>query len=238
MNALILAAGRGTRLGLGDGPKCLAPIGEQTILSRSLDALDALDVPAVVVVGHAAAQVTAHVAGRRRQPTLVMNERYRDGSILSLAAGLAPLDGAGDVLLMDGDVVFGKELLRRLIEAKAPDALLVDIGAEFSDEQFMAGLRGDQVVTLRRGPVPGHEAHGEWIGLTKLSGRAVTRFLSAINAQIARGETAGGYEDALAGMLVDITVTGVPTGGAHWVEVDFVADLSRARQLFGGSSSA
>jgi choline kinase len=232
VNAIILAAGRGTRLGLGDGPKCLAPIGAKTILTRSLDALDRLGVPVTIVVGHSASHIETHVARRERKATVVRNNRYREGSILSLEVGLAAIGSPTDVLLMDGDVVCDPELLSRLIEAKAADALLVDVGAQFTDEQFMAGMRRDRVVTLRRGPVPGHDEQGEWIGFTKLSAQAVTRFRSAIAAQIARGETAGGYEDALGEILGDIPITCVPTDGLPWVEIDFREDLTRARTLF------
>lgn len=241
MRALILAAGRGTRLGLpGDGPKCLADIGGRTILSRSLDALDALGVPATIVVGHAASMIESHVSERRRIPALVQNPRYKEGSVVSLAAGLATLaTGAAnalrdDLLLMDGDVAYTPELLDRLVKAAAKDALLVDIGTEFTDEQYMAGLRGDRVVRLTRGRVDGHDAHGEWVGFTKLSATSGARLRAAITAQIASGATSGGYEDALAGLLEDIAFTAVPTQGLPWVEIDFANDLAEARRLFGG----
>ena len=109
----------------------------------------------------------------------------------------------------------------------------MDVGTEFTDEQYMAGLRGDRVVRLRRGRVDGHDAYGEWVGFTKLSAASGARLRAAITAQIARGETSGGYEDALAGMLDDVAFIAVPTGGLPWVEVDFADDLARARTLFG-----
>jgi choline kinase len=233
VRAVILAAGRGTRLGLaGGGPKCLAEVGGRTILSRSLDALDAAGVAATIVVGHAADRIREHVAGRQRSASLVVNERYQEGSVVSLAAGLSAVGVGEDVLLLDGDVVYAPPLLRRLVDAAAPDALLVDVGTTFTDEQFMAGIRGSRVVLLRRGTADGHDAQGEWIGLTRLSAGAAARFLANVSAQIARGETAGGYEDALAGMLTDVAFAAVPTDGLPWVEVDFADDLARARALF------
>lgn len=240
MRALILAAGRGTRLGGdGEGPKCLTRVGDRALVDRYLDALDALNVPATIVVGHGAALVEKHVAARSNPPTLVLNPRYREGSVVSLEAGLSAVardvtagERAAAVLVMDGDVAFTPELLRRFAEADASDALLVDVGTSFTDEQYMAGLRGDRVVALRRGPADGHDAQGEWVGFTRLTAPTAARFHAEVSMQIARGETAGGYEDALAGLLDDIAFSAVPTGGLPWVEIDFAADLARARHLF------
>ena len=232
MRALILAAGRGTRLGLAhDAPKCLAMVGGQTLLDRYLDALDALGVPVTIVVGHEAALVREHVGTRSVPPTCLMNDRYREGSIVSLSTGLASVDD--DLLLLDGDVAFDVPLLARLVNADAANALLVDIGTVFTDEQYMAGVDGGRVRALRRGPADGHEAQGEWVGFAKLSAGDAAQLRDRIAKQIAKGETRGGYEDALAGLLADVEVTAVPTNGAPWVEIDFQDDLARAREMFG-----
>lgn len=242
MRALILAAGRGTRFDVkGGGPKCLTKVGRRALIDHYLDALDSLGVPATIVVGHAASDIEKHVSGRRKPPTLVLNPRFREGSIVSLAAGLANIERAteegeppADVLLMDGDVAFAPELLKRLVDAPSPDALLVDVGTVFTDEQYMAGLRGDHVVVLRRGPVDGHDAQGEWVGFARLGAATAARFHAEVSAQIADENTTGGYEDALAGLLTDVAFSAVPTGGLPWVEIDFAADLTKARELFAG----
>ncbi|MDQ8153457.1 MAG: phosphocholine cytidylyltransferase family protein [Gemmatimonadota bacterium] len=233
MRALILAAGRGTRLGLAhDAPKCLATVGDRVLLDRYLDALGALGLPVTIVVGHRADLIRAHVDAREAPPTLLDNARYTEGSVVSLATGLDVVDG--DVLLLDGDVAFDPTLLARLVHAEGPDALLVDVGTVFTDEQYMAGIDGARVRALRRGPADGYETQGEWVGFAKLSAASVRRLRHAILTQIAQGETAGGYEDALARMLADTMVVAVPTDGAPWVEIDFPDDLAKARAMFGG----
>lgn len=231
MHALILAAGRGTRLGIGgDIPKCLTAVAGKPLLDRYLDVLDALGVPVTIVVGHGASYIRTHVAKRTLPPTLIHNARFVEGSILSLATGLARV--SGDLLLLDGDVAFAPAMLEQLLSSSAPNALLVDIGTEFTDEQYMAGINHDRVVALKRGAVPGHESHGEWVGFAKLSTTSVERLAVLIQQQIERGETAGGYEDALAQLLSTIPFSAIPTNGAPWVEIDFAADLARAQELF------
>ncbi len=51
MNAIILAAGKGTRLdGAAVKPKCLVEVGGSTLLHRQIDTLRSLNVKKIVVV--------------------------------------------------------------------------------------------------------------------------------------------------------------------------------------------
>lgn len=221
-------------------PKCLARVGGQPLIDRYLEALEFLSVPVTVVVGHAATRIEAHVSSRIRPPTLVTNARFLEGSVVSLATGLAAMgvdSVSGDMLLLDGDVAFAPALLSKLLQHPADNALLIDIGTVFTDEQYMAGINDQRVVALRRGPADGHEAQGEWVGFAKLSAITAAEFRAAVEAQIARGATSGGYEDSLAGLLARTVFAAVPTDGEPWVEIDFAADLERARTLFGDHSA-
>lgn len=228
MQALILAAGVGSRLALTDDrPKCLVEIGGRTLLDRYLDALGALGVPVTIGVGHRAEHIAKHVGDRAR---LVTNPDYRLGSVTTLAHSLRALPGDAELLLLDGDV-FAPASFFSTLAAHDGNALLVDIGTEFTDEQYMAGITGGRVRQLRRGPVPGHEQHGEWVGFARLTAPAVAALRAGVEAQVTRGDVKGGYEDALAAILSTQTVTALPTQGAPWVEIDFAADLERAREL-------
>ncbi|MEO7996651.1 MAG: phosphocholine cytidylyltransferase family protein, partial [Gemmatimonadaceae bacterium] len=86
--------------------------------------------------------------------------------------------------------------------------------------------------SLRRGPVPGNQLHGEWVGFAKLNAIGVQSLAALIQQQIARGETSGGYEDVLAQLLSAVPFAAAPTNGAPWIEIDFAADLARAQELF------
>ena len=228
MQALILAAGVGSRLALEDDrPKCLVEIGGRTLLDRYLDALGALGVPVTIGVGHRADRIEAHVGARAR---LVTNPDYRLGSVTTLAHSLRALPPSTGLLLLDGDV-FAPASFFSTLAAHDGNALLVDIGTEFTDEQYMAGITAGRVRQLRRGPVPGHEQHGEWVGFARLTHHAVAALRAGVEAQVARGDVKGGYEDALAAILSTQDVAAVPTQGAPWVEIDFAADLARAREL-------
>jgi len=228
MQALILAAGVGSRLALADDrPKCLVEIDGRTLLDRYLDVLAPLGLEVTIGVGHRAEQIATHVGARAR---LVRNPDYRLGSVTTLAHCLRALPSSTGLLLLDGDV-FAPTSFFSGLAAHPGDALLVDIGTEFTDEQYMAGITAGRVRQLRRGPVPGHDQHGEWVGFARLTAPAVAALRAGVEAQVARGETTGGYEDALAAILSTQHVAALPTQGAPWVEIDFAADLARAREL-------
>lgn len=232
-HALILAAGVGSRLALPDGrPKCLVDIGGRTLIDRYLDALEPLGIPATIAVGHQADDIATHVGSRAQ---LVYNEHYREGSITTLHCALSHLPAPiSHLLLLDGDVLAPPHFFTALATHDG-NALLVDLGTDFTDEQYMAGITDGRIRQLRRGPVPGHDQQGEWVGFARLERDAITALRVGVAAQVARGVVTGGYEDALAALLATHVIAPIPTDGAAWVEIDFPDDLARARTLAGAS---
>ena len=78
MKAIILAAGRGTRLGAltEERPKCLLDIGGTCLLAEQLRRLEAAGIDDVIVVaGHRAERVAAFLRGRCR---MIVNPRYAE----------------------------------------------------------------------------------------------------------------------------------------------------------------
>src|SRR4051794_31001823 len=104
--AVLLAAGRGTRLGVvgEETPKCLLRINGRAILDCQLEALAGAGIEDVTVVaGFMADAVLSHVANRCR---VVVNERYATtDSIASLALAAPCLRGHG-FLLQNGDTLY------------------------------------------------------------------------------------------------------------------------------------
>ncbi|WP_035691441.1 NTP transferase domain-containing protein [Azospirillum halopraeferens] len=117
--ALVLAAGRSTRMG---GPnKLLAELDGKPLVAHTVDAaLASRAHPVVVVTGHDRAAVDAALTGR--PVTTVHNPDHAAGLSTSLRAGLAALpDDADGVLVCLGDMpVVTPAILDRLIAAFAP----------------------------------------------------------------------------------------------------------------------
>jgi len=96
--AIVLAAGEGRRIG---GPKALLRLGEETFLERAFRLFSREDVADVVgVVGAEAERVIGQTRGSVRS-RLVVNDRWREGMLTSVWAGLgAARDIDADAVLL------------------------------------------------------------------------------------------------------------------------------------------
>lgn len=111
MQAVILLAGYGSRLGRDDIPhKSLLPFDDETLLSRHLACLDSLGVSCVfLVVGHNKEHVKRYVEDLDLglECKFIDNDLYRTtGNTLSMVMGLRYC--SEDVVILDGDVLYPK----------------------------------------------------------------------------------------------------------------------------------
>jgi choline kinase len=232
MRAIVLAAGVARRLApLTDRTnKCLLPVGGRSLLDRMLSTLAAAGVPeTALVVGHCADQIRAF-AGQVFQGMAIRyvdNPEYRRGSVLSLHAARDLLID-GPALVMDADVLFPGEMLRRLLATPAHCAVLVDRGFSDTGEEQKAYSVGGRVITLSKKLVPpAWDTVGENIGFFRCgdAGRELVRLLEHV---IAGGTGLEEYEEAINLLMQRHEVRAIDVTGLPWTEMDFVEDLQRA----------
>jgi choline kinase len=233
VKAIILAAGVARRLApLTDRThKCLMPVGERSLLARMLTALESVGVrEAVLVVGHCADQVqeAAEQTVAGRMPiTCVMNPEYAKGSALSLYTARAHL--GEPTLVMDADVLFPREFLRRLVATTAPSAFLIDRGFQDTGEEVKFYTRGDRIIALGKKVVPeSWEVVGEGVGFFKCGAEAGPMLVPLLE-RVIEGNELNEYEDALHLLVQQQHVGWVEVTGLPWTEIDFAEDLRRAR---------
>ncbi|HET9491943.1 MAG TPA: phosphocholine cytidylyltransferase family protein [Methylomirabilota bacterium] len=233
MKAIILAAGVARRLApLTDRThKCVLPVGERPLLTRMLVALESVGVEeTVLIVGHCADQVR-EVAGRRtgRMPVrYVDNPLYTKGSALSLQTARAHL--LEPALVMDADVLFPREFLRRLLAAPAPSAFLIDRGFRDTGEEVKLYTRGDRVIALGKKVVPdAWDVVGEGVGFFKCGAEAGPDLVCLLDRVIAESDGLAEYEDALNLLVQRRHIGWADVTGLPWTEIDFAEDLRRAR---------
>ena len=232
MNAVILAAGVARRLApiTDKTHKALLPVGGRPLITRMLGALAESGIrEAVIVIGHCGDQVRAIAGNRlgRMAIRYVENPEYTKGSVLSLYAARAHL--AEPAVVMDADVLFPREFLRRLLAVPAPSALLLDRGFADTGEEVKLYTRGDRVIALGKKVVPeAWEAVGEGVGFFKCGAAAGPEFVLAMEQVIAAGDGLNEYEDALHILLQRSHVGWVDVTGLPWTEIDFAEDLRRA----------
>jgi choline kinase len=235
LNAIILAAGVGRRLGGGVHlPKALLSFAGRTLLERHLDILESCGVEAVtVVVGfrqELVREALRQIGGRLRLEAIT-NPDYASGSVVSLAAAAATLRSSGPVLLMDADVLYDRRLMARLVESPLSDCLLLDREIEPGDEPVKICVAGGRIVDFHKIPKNPHEWHGESVGFFRFSPQTATALADRAQAYVASGRSGSEYEDAIRDLILENPdrfgfedVSGLP-----WTEIDFIEDLRRAQ---------
>lgn len=242
MRAVILAAGRGTRLEpiTNDMPKCLVPVGGVALLDRMLARLTAVDIDDIVIVaGHCAEALTAHLAAApnpaAQRAQIVINDRYAEwGNFYSLLVAQDML-WDDDFIKIDGDVLVDDKVLPALLAAHGPAVLTIDSGVELGDEEMKA--RADErghIVELSKQLDP-TAAIGESIGIERIDAEVVPTIFAELRSMIDDGETDEYYERAYARLMDQ----GVDFGYADiascvWCEIDDAADLAHANRLVAG----
>lgn len=234
-SAIILAAGVGRRLGPDqDGPKVLLKFGGESLLSRHLSALGRHGIEEVAItVGFQQELIVAEVErlGWSSRVRFVQNPDYRKGSLLSLAVQEKALRAGRPLLLMDGDVLYDDRMISALMDAAGENILLLDREIEPGDEPVKICFRSDTIVDFRKVPEHAHDRYGESVGFFRLSPGMAARLADRCAAHVAAGHLHLEYEEALRDLILAEPhrfaardVTGLP-----WVEIDFPADVARAR---------
>jgi len=231
MKAIILAAGVGKRLGgsVVEHPKCLLDLNGRTLLDRMLDALNVAGVSEItVVVGHLSEQIERALAGRQGVKT-VFNPEFRKGAILSLWTAREEL--AGDVLIMDADVLFPVEMLRRLIDSPSANCFLMDTSAANDGEAQMLMARNGRVLDITRGLRGDYDACGESIGFLKLGADGSRTLLGLLQRALADGKDGIEHEEVYPALMRECEIGYVTADDLAWLEIDFPEDVERAQAL-------
>jgi choline kinase len=228
MRAVILAAGRGNRLRAvtGNRPKCLARIGECTLLERQIQSLRACGVDAIAVVAGFRAADVRRVCGS--SVDCLVNTRY------DATSSLYSLWLARD-LLMEGfvvlncDVLFHEQLLADLLTSWDDDALLMAAkrGQEYSDEEMKIRVRAGCVAEIAKTIDPA-EADGENVGIAKFGKAGAAVLLEEMNCVLDHGGAREWLPRAFASFAARRPLRVVETRGFPWTEIDFPEDYWRA----------
>jgi choline kinase len=229
VRAIILAAGRGGRLQnvIGDRPKCLARIGERTLLDRQIDALQRAGVgPIVVVAGYGIEQVQRACP---RPVDIVQNSRYASTNSLYslwLARDLL-LDG---FLVLNCDVLFHPQMLDDLLTACCDDALLVAArrdGGPYGDEEMKVRVRRGLVSAIAK-TLADEDSDAENVGIAKFSPAGALALVEHMNRIVAAGRVKEWLPRAFAAFATSRPLHAVDNRGFPWIEIDFPEDYWRA----------
>jgi choline kinase len=239
MRAVILAAGRGSRMGpLGDErPKCLVELEGKSLLDRQLAALRRGGVEEIAIVRGYRAE-TLNVPGL----SYFENERWAQTNMVMSLAAAAEWLRSGPVIVSYADIVYRGELVRALTDTAGALVISYDRAwrqlwtRRFADPLSDAEtFRIDSVGNLLE--IGGkttriEDIEGQYMGLLKFTPAA----WSAVEAVLApldplirdRLDMTGLLRRLLAGKTIPITTLGTE---GQWGEIDNPGDVMLYQSL-------
>lgn len=235
MKAIICAAGRGVRLG-ANSPKILLEFGGRTLLEwHALRLREAGVADVVLVTGYLRDQIAPGLPGICARHGLSMrelvNERFHEGSVLSLTAALPEIQGSREpILLMDADVLYPAEMLKRLIHSTHPTALLLD--REYStrdDDPVLVPVKDGRPFEFRKKWTGQADFVGESIGFFKIAPDDFPMLLNETRARGAGPAVRDSYDDVARAMVLANRFGCEDVTGLPWTEIDFPDDVAHAR---------
>lgn len=238
MHAIILAAGRGSRLAEHNPegrPKCLMEFGGRSLLDRHLDILNQLGVRNLdLVIGYEADQIIDHVGTLFSRPDVAFqyNPRYEQGSVLSLLAARDALESGQPVIVMDADVLYHPAILQTLIDSDAENCYLLDRDFAPGDEPVKIAVRDGVMVEFRKQLEDSlrYDTIGESVGFFRFGPECAALIAAECAGFEADGLGDAPHEEALRNVLLrqPEAFAFEDVSGMPWIEIDFPEDVVRA----------
>lgn len=243
MQAIILAAGMGKRLGeyTHDNTKCMLEVNGIRLIDRALAALKEVNVTKVViVVGYKGQNVKDYVGVDYQGIPIkyVENPVYdKTNNIYSLYLAKDYMTEE-DTLLLESDIIFGPSVIKKLVEDERPNLALVDKYESWMDGTVVT-LDKDQKITrfIDKSGFDFSEIHKYYktVNIYKFSkefsAKYYVPFLTAYSTALGDNEY---YEQVLRVILHlrNAPLFALSLSGDLWYEIDDMQDLDIASGMF------
>jgi choline kinase len=210
-----------------DRPKCLLPVGGQTLLEHQLATLSALGVAMVTIVtGYCSDQVRERVDGRA---SFIENDDWAVTNSLYSFALCRDAAMCESLLVLNGDVIAHPAIVERVL--RAPRSAFAYDSTSGSDEEHMkVELRGDRLHSMSK-DLPRARVHGENVGILRFQGPAPRLLFQEAESVLKRAGGTQWLAAAVQGVAQRAPLYGLDVANLPWREIDFPEDLIAARSI-------
>lgn len=231
--AVILAAGRGTRLRrvVHEMPKGLLTIGGRSLVERSVACLIEAGIRDIVIVtGHLAGHYEDFASAYGGTVRTVHNLRFAEsGSMYSLYCARNSV--RPPFLLLESDLLFEQRAITTLLDEPAREAVLLSGSTSAGDEVFVSTVDGMLESMSKNPALLGGPVAGELVGISKISERLFDKMLS-VSEQAFKKSLDFDYETGcLVAAARSLPVYCPLVDDLLWAEIDDEDHLRRAQEL-------
>ncbi|MEQ8905501.1 phosphocholine cytidylyltransferase family protein [Ekhidna sp.] len=225
--AVILAAGRGTRLQpyTFDIPKGFMQVGEEKLIERSVRLLKESGIKNVIIgTGHLHEHYEKF-AEENGLTTFLSPDYATTGSFHTLIYGSDLIKG--DFLLLESDLLYHSDAIKGLINAEEKDVILCSGFTKSNDEVYVEVV-DDKLKSLSKKKEELESVDAELVGIWKLS----TELLDKLKKHHGKAEDARNkdYEIAIAHLSQKHPVSVLKMENLTWCEIDNQEHLERAKE--------
>jgi choline kinase len=227
MDVVILAAGRGTRMGDLETPKCLIDLGGTKIIDHQINCFREIGVENIfVVTGHNSEMISNHLDNK---VTLIENPEYSNtNNLYSLWVAKKILKN--DFICVYSDLFFHKKILQNCVNSK--DEVCLVIEKNIRDETMRVKIEGDYVIEINK-IIPMNSASGNFIGLAKFKKESIDSLFSEISKLISQHSLNAYYTSAIESMIKKGKKIGfVETDNLPWMDIDEKHEIQEARKIY------
>ncbi len=234
MEAVILAAGFGSRLGhhTREIPKALLRVGDKPLIHYAIQTLMNNGIKDVIVVtGHKGYKLREYLSRFDANFRFVHNSLYKKtNNIYSLYLAIEHVRKG--FYILNSDVLFHPEIFKSLHNNGSENLILsVDTVKKLGEEEMKVRIINSSVKEISK-QIPPSEADGEYIGIAKVHKSAVEDLSEHISLVMDKKGRRVFYEEAFQSMIdAGIEVNFESTGGLPWIEIDTPSDLMAARYV-------
>lgn len=236
MRAIIIAAGKGTRLFplTKNTPKSLIEIGNGiTMLESQLHSLKENNIRDItIIVGYRAEQIEAKIkkyAGEFNINT-VYNPFYETSNNL-ISVWMARYYMHDDFITINGDDIFKPVVIENLLKSESNITMVADEKKTY-DEDDMKIVHKDNLVLQVSKKIPVEEANGESVGIIKFTGKGRQIYIDTLEEMVRDEENMNAFYLKAIQQIIN---KGYPVNFSmckpdDWGELDFHPDLVLIKQ--------
>jgi choline kinase len=235
MKAIILAAGRGTRISrhIDGKPKCTVQLDvNKTLIEYTVSLLLSKGVNDIAIVLGYHSDAVREILGDA--PVKYYENPFYDvtNSIASLWFSRGELTGTGRFMVMNGDVFLSDKAIDIVLREERSPVLFYDVTRrEVADYKFLCD--GDRLVKYGK-DLSVEETSGEYVGCAYFNDGFVDEFRLRLD-ELIRGQSHSlWWEDVLYSMVKDRPIITKDVEGAFWAEVDYIEDYKRIMDYYKG----
>ena len=221
MKAILLAAGRGTRISryVGEKPKCTLDIGGVSLIRHTVELLTKNHIEVTVVIGYKKEMIINSLEG------IFVKYYYNPffditNSLASLWFAKKELSG-DDVIIANADVFWEQDVLDIALTDEKEQVMLMDTSKHLD---YLFKSENNKLIAFGKDLT---DYTGEYIGMAKIRNTFLNRFIGRMESLIGNQQHGLWWENVLYSFINELDIYTQDIKGKFWSEIDFIEDYNR-----------